>query len=165
MHIATGDTFWAMLQARVALTPDRTMLIDEHGRTVTWVEFSRWVERVAAGLTELGIGRGSAVSWQLPTRMETIVLSMALARLGAVQNPIIHLYRQREVASLLRATQAELFVTPGVWRGFDYAAMAAAIIVLMSGGAVSIMVGIWCLLVLNDPKVKIGFVYKSEGQA
>jgi acyl-CoA synthetase (AMP-forming)/AMP-acid ligase II len=128
MQPATGDTFWAMLQARVALTPDRTMLIDEHDRRLTWAEFSRWVERVAAGLSGLGIGRGSAVSWQLPTRMETIVLSMALARLGAVQNPIIHLYRQREVASLLRATKAEWFVMPGIWRGFDYSAMAAAIL-------------------------------------
>ena len=52
------------------------------------------------------------------------MLSMALSRLGAVQNPIIHLYREREVASLLRTTGATWFVIPGVWRGFDYAAMA-----------------------------------------
>ena len=43
-------------------------------------------------------------------------------------------------------------------------AMASAIIVLLSGGAISIMIGIWCILILNDPKVKIGFTYKSEGQ-
>jgi cyclohexanecarboxylate-CoA ligase len=64
------------------------------------------------------------VSWQLPTRIETVVLSMALSRLGAIQNPIIHLYREREVASLLRTTGASWFAHPGTWNRFDYGAMA-----------------------------------------
>jgi acyl-coenzyme A synthetase/AMP-(fatty) acid ligase len=49
---------------------------------------------------------------------------LALARLGAVQNPIIHIYREREVGFALRQTRARLFLTPGEWRGFDYTAMA-----------------------------------------
>jgi cyclohexanecarboxylate-CoA ligase len=72
----------------------------------------------------MGIGPGSVVSWQLPSRIETIVLSMALARLGAVQNPIIHIYRQREVAFALRQTGSEFFFVPGVWKDVDYVAMA-----------------------------------------
>ena len=48
---------------------------------------------------------------------------MALARLGAVQNPILHLYRSKEVGFALRATSAELVLVPGEWKGFDYAAM------------------------------------------
>jgi acyl-CoA synthetase (AMP-forming)/AMP-acid ligase II len=103
------------------------MLADEHGRSVTYAEFLAWAERVAAGLHGLGVGAGAVVSWQLPTRMESVVLAMALSRLGAVQNPIIHLYREREVASLLRTTRAQWFVVPGVWRQFDYEAMARAI--------------------------------------
>ena len=72
----------------------------------------------------MGVGPSTAVSWQLPTRIETIVLSMALARLGVVQNPIIHIYREREVAFALAQTGAEFFFVPGVWKGFDYVAMA-----------------------------------------
>src|SRR5262249_3924865 len=53
--------------------------------------------------------------------------SMALARLGAVQNPIIHIYREREVRYVLRDSGASLFLVPGEWRGFDYTAMAKAI--------------------------------------
>ena len=56
-----------------------------------------------------------------------MVLSVALARLGAVQNPIIHIYRQKEVGFALRKTEAELVCVPGTWRGFDYEAMVREI--------------------------------------
>ncbi|MGE0509751.1 MAG: class I adenylate-forming enzyme family protein [Acidimicrobiia bacterium] len=127
MGPVTGSTLWEMTERRAAATPDDLMLADEHGRRITFAAFVEWAERVAAGLHGLGIGEGTVVSWQLPTRIETTVLSMALSRLGAVQNPIIHLYREREVASLLRTTGAAWFVVPGVWKGFDYEAMAESI--------------------------------------
>ncbi len=116
-----------MLVDRTALDPDAMMLADEHGRRLSWSEFTIWAERVAAGLHAQGVGPGTVVSWQLPTRIETVVLSMALSRLGATQNPIIHLYREREVASLLRTTGATWFVHPGIWNRFDYGTMATAI--------------------------------------
>jgi acyl-coenzyme A synthetase/AMP-(fatty) acid ligase len=100
------------------------MLIDESDRTVTFGQFAAGAESVAAGLFDMGIGPGSVVSWQLPSRIETILLSMALARLGAVQNPIIHIYREREVAFALRQTGATFFFVPGVWKDVDYVAMA-----------------------------------------
>ena len=117
-------TFWELVRRRADLTPDAPMLYDEGGRTVTFGEFADRAERVAAGLHKLGVGPGTPVSWQLPTRIETVIISMALARLGAVQNPIIHIYREREVGFALRQTGAKLFIIPGVWRGFDYATMA-----------------------------------------
>ena len=40
------------------------------------------------------------------------MLSIALSRLGAVQNPIIHLYREREVGFALRQTGSVLFCIP-----------------------------------------------------
>jgi len=96
------------------------MLLDEADRTLTFSEFRDRAERVAAGLAERGIGEGTPVSWQLPTRIDTVVLSAALCRLGAVQNPIIHLYREREVGFALRQTEPRLFFVPGPFRGFDY---------------------------------------------
>jgi cyclohexanecarboxylate-CoA ligase len=123
----TGSTFWEMLEHRVIATPHGLALADEHRRRVTWTELKDWSERVAAGLTDVGIGPDDVVSWQLPTRVETIVVSLALSRLGVVQNPIIHLYRAREVASLLRNTGATWFIQPGTWRGFDYESMAETI--------------------------------------
>ncbi|MHB1486094.1 MAG: AMP-binding protein [Acidimicrobiales bacterium] len=124
-EIITGArTMWELIDRRAEASPDRVMLINEAGRSLTFSQFRDRAERVAAGLRELGVGESMPVSWQLPTRIDTVVLSAALCRLGAVQNPIIHLYREREVAFALAQTGACLFVIPGSWRGLDYAAMA-----------------------------------------
>ena len=80
--------------------PHQASALDEgdlDGETLTCAQFRDRAERVAAGLHTMGVTAGSVVSWQLPTRIETVVLSMALARPGAVPNPIIHLYLEREV--------------------------------------------------------------------
>ncbi len=120
-------SMWELVERRAAATPDRRMLLDEADRVVTFAGFRDRCERVAAGLHALGIGPGTPVSWQLPSRIETVVLSMALARLGAVQNPILHIYREREVSFALRQTAAEHVFVPGSWKGFDYEAMVGLI--------------------------------------
>ncbi len=134
--VAVGSTLWEMLVNRVALTPDNLAFADDHDRSFTWSEILSWTERTAAGFMALGIDNTTVVSWQLPTRVETVITSMALARLGVTQNPIIHLYRANEVGSLLRTTKARFFVVPGVWNGFDYAAMAAGIQTTNNGFAI-----------------------------
>lgn len=111
--ITDARTLWELLEQRANRDGERVMLVDEQERSVTFAGFRDRALRVAAGLRDLGIGEGTPVSWQLPSRIDTIVLSMALSRLGAVQSPIIHLYRDREVGFALRQTGAELFLTPG----------------------------------------------------
>ncbi len=124
-EILTGaTTMWELVDRRARASTDHPMLIAADGETLTFGQFRDRAERVAAGLHQLGIESGSIVSWQLPTRIETVLLSIALTRLGAVQNPIIHLYREREVGFALRQTGATLFVHPGTWRDTDYGALA-----------------------------------------
>ncbi|MHB8219586.1 MAG: class I adenylate-forming enzyme family protein [Acidimicrobiales bacterium] len=115
---------WELVERRAQATPDHPMLIDASDRMLTFGQFRDQVVAVAAGLHSRGVGSGSVVSWQLPTRIETVVLSMALSRLDAVQNPIIHLYREREIAFALRQTGSELFIIPGEWRGTNYLELA-----------------------------------------
>jgi cyclohexanecarboxylate-CoA ligase len=124
-EILTGArTMWELVDRRAQASPGHPMLIAADGEAVTFGQFRDRVERVAAGLHALGVTTGSVVSWQLPTQIDTVVLSIALARLGAVQNPIIHLYREREVGFALRQTGAELFVIRAAWRDTDFAAIA-----------------------------------------
>jgi cyclohexanecarboxylate-CoA ligase len=113
------------------------MLLDERDRRVTFAECLAWSERVAAGLAALGVGAGTPFTWQLPTRIESVVLSLALSRLGAVQNPILPIYREREVGAVLRQTGARWLAVPGVFRGFDHAALAKT---LQRGGAFETLV-------------------------
>ena len=79
------------------------------------------------------------MAWQLPTRIESIVLSFALARLGTTQVPIIPIYREREVGSVLQQAGVKFFAVPGVWRNFDYEAMARGL-QEASGGAFETLV-------------------------
>jgi acyl-CoA synthetase (AMP-forming)/AMP-acid ligase II len=115
------------MAARAELSPERVLVGDDRGRSLSAAGWRDEAERVAAGLAELGVGEGTVVSWQLPTSLEALVLTMALARLGAVQNPIIPILRRREVGFIVAQARTALLITPGVWRGFDYAAMAADI--------------------------------------
>jgi cyclohexanecarboxylate-CoA ligase len=77
-EILTGArTLWELVDRRADASPDHAMLIAADGETVTFSEFRARAERVAAGLQAMGVTDGSVVSWQLPTGIDTIVLSMA----------------------------------------------------------------------------------------
>ncbi|MFJ9827127.1 class I adenylate-forming enzyme family protein [Streptomyces sp. NPDC101160] len=121
--LGASRTLWELVERRAALTPGRPVLL-QGDRTLTFGELRDRAERVAAGLYGMGVRPGTVVAWQLPTRIETAVLSFALARLGAVQTPVIPFYRDKEVGFALRESGAEFFAVPGVWRGFDHTAMA-----------------------------------------
>ncbi|MFF5498222.1 class I adenylate-forming enzyme family protein [Streptomyces aquilus] len=121
--LSSARTLWELVERRARLTPERPVLLQDD-RTLTFGELRARAERVAAGLYGMGVRPGTVVAWQLPTRIETALLSFALGRLGAVQSPVIPFYRDREVGFALRASEAEYFAVPGEWRGFDYPAMA-----------------------------------------
>lgn len=123
-----ASTLWGLLSRRARHSPELLALADERSRRLTFAQLLDEAEAAAAGLQELGVGEGTRVAWQLPTCVDAVVLSLALCRLGAVQIPIISLYREREVSHLLEATSAELFFIQRIWRGFDYEAMARSII-------------------------------------
>lgn len=121
---ARMHTLWDLVEYRARASAGRPMFFEEDGRSVTFDEVRDEAVRAAAGFRGLGIGAGTRVVWQLPTRIETVVASLALARLGAVQTPVLHLHREREVGFILAESAAEFVLVPGVWRGFDYGAMA-----------------------------------------
>jgi acyl-CoA synthetase (AMP-forming)/AMP-acid ligase II len=118
-----AGSVWELIERRAATTPERVMLIDGE-RTTTFVQYRELVERAASGLHSLGVGADDHVSWQLPTWTESAVLVGALCRLGAIQNPMLPIYRAREVSFIARQTRCKLLITPSVWNNFGYAALA-----------------------------------------
>ncbi|MFF5025713.1 class I adenylate-forming enzyme family protein [Streptomyces collinus] len=121
--LSASRTLWELVDRRARLTPALPVLLQDE-RRLTFGGLRSRAERVAAGLYGMGVRPGTVVAWQLPTRIETAVLSFALARLGAVQSPVIPFYRDREVGFALRESRAEFFAVPGVWRGHDHTEMA-----------------------------------------
>ncbi|MCW2621765.1 MAG: AMP-binding enzyme family protein [Frankiales bacterium] len=115
---------WPLVETRAARTPDAPFLVDEDQQPVTFAQFRNLVDDVAARLRLAGVSAGSRVSWQLPTSVDSIAVMAALARLGAVQNPVITALRQRDLDVICAEFGSELLLVPESFRGFDHAAMA-----------------------------------------
>lgn len=116
------------LDDAVAATPDRDAIVayrvtdDAHTR-LSYRELNQRVTRMAAGLAALGIEAGDVVACQLPNWWQTTALHLACMRIGAILNPLMPIFRERELRFMLHHNEAKLLVIPKVFRGFDYEAM------------------------------------------
>src|SRR5580704_16407649 len=116
-------TYWSLVAQRAAEQPDALLVADDLGNQLTAAAFRDRSEQVARRLAGLGVAPGDRVSWMLPSNVSTFVLMAALTRLGAVQNPIVTIYGERDVESITRQISPKLLVTPGTYRGVDITAM------------------------------------------
>src|ERR1700761_4169627 len=124
---AVANGIWQLARTRAERTPDRVLVTDEHERVLTFGQLRQQAESVAGGLYELGLRPGDVTAWQLPSRIDTVVLFMALARLATIQNPLISMLRESEVEFICAQTRTRLLVVPSVFRGYDHLAMARSI--------------------------------------
>lgn len=113
----------ALLEERRREIPGRLFLIDGADR-LTFAEFADRAQRVAAGLLELGIAPGDVVSWQLPSWWEAAAVAVAVDWIGAISNPIIPIYREREVSFIAAQAGTRALIVPGTFRNFDYRELA-----------------------------------------
>lgn len=118
---------WELVHERAARTPEVLCAVDEAGRTLTFGELAARAEDAAGAFAERGVGVGDGVCWQLPTWIESLVVTAALSRLGAVQVPLLPILRARELTVALAQVRPRLVLCPGTWRGFDHAAMWRAL--------------------------------------
>lgn len=93
-------------------------------RDFTWAELDRMANRVAVGLTRLGVERDDVVSCQLPNSWQFVATYLGCARIGAVFNPVMPIFREHELTFMLRHGEAKVLVVPKVFRNFDHEAMA-----------------------------------------
>jgi fatty-acyl-CoA synthase len=77
----------------------------------TFAEFDEVVDRVAVGLTRLGVGHGTRVAVLARNSHGFAALRFALARLGAVLVPINFMLKAEEVAYILKHAQARVLAT------------------------------------------------------
>ena len=120
-------TYWELVARAATEQPDHVLLADDHGRSLTAAQLAAAAEGFAATLHARGVGTGTVVSWQLPSVLETMVVLCALARLGATQNPIVPIMREREVRFITQQVQTELFLVPETWAGFGFGDLARTV--------------------------------------
>ena len=116
------------LDEGAAKHPTQLAVVDHNSMTgretrLTYRELQERVDRMAVGLAKLGVERGDVVAFQLPNWWQFTALYLACVRIGAVANPLMPIFRQRELKFMLGFNEAKLIVVPRRFRGFDYAAM------------------------------------------
>ncbi len=117
-----GVGFADLFRATCDRLSDRPALIDGAER----LSFRQWLrhsDALARALGDLGIGRGDVVAFQLPNWWEAAALFTASASIGAVANPILPIFRERELEFVLRQSEARVLFVPESFRGVDYPAM------------------------------------------
>ena len=106
--------------------PEHAYVSDGHG-AYTYGAFRDAAWQLSAALLELGAQPGDRIAVQLSNWNEFFLVYAANARVGIVTIPVVPVYREKEVGHILANSGAVGFVTSGVFRGFDHAAMATAI--------------------------------------
>ncbi|MCF2521842.1 cyclohexanecarboxylate-CoA ligase [Bradyrhizobium sp. G127] len=116
------------LDACVAACPDKLALtaVSLESGTVTrftYREMAAMADRIAIGLSRLGVGRDDVVSMQLPNWWQFTLTYLACSRIGAVLNPLMHIFRERELSFMLKHGKSKIVIVPKLFRGFDHEQM------------------------------------------
>lgn len=127
------ETILNHFQRALRNSPEKTAVIAyRDGQTdalrLTYRDLHDRVDRVARGLVQLGVGKGDVVTYQLPNWWEFFVLVIACARIGAVSNPVMPIFRQHELNFMLNFGESKVFIVPKSYRGFDYEGMARSML-------------------------------------
>lgn len=135
LEAATRAGFWRdktvndYFAAALAEKPDSlalsSIVVSAGKRTdLTWAELDRAANRAAVGLHRLGVRRNDVVTCQVPNSWQFAVTYLGCARIGAVFNPVMPIFREHELLFMLRHGEAKVFVVPKIFRNFDHEAMA-----------------------------------------
>jgi cyclohexanecarboxylate-CoA ligase len=94
---------------------------------LTWGALKNESDGISSALLRLGVLEGEPVAFQLPNRLEFVTIALGTLRAGAVCEPLMPIFRERELSFMLRESGARVLFVPNEFRGRDYAAMAAAL--------------------------------------
>src|SRR5690242_2360932 len=104
--------------------PDKTAIISyldgSLDRTISYRELSALVDRLAAGLLELGVRRQDVVAIHLPNLWMLSPVYLACARIGAVPAPVMPALGARELRHVLTNSAAKVCLVQDSFEGVNY---------------------------------------------
>ncbi len=121
-----------MLDKWVATQPDAIAITGFNSmrgcrESLSFRQLDLFSKRIALGLVHYGIGKGDMVSFQLPNWWEFVALHLACVRIGAITNPVMPIFRERELSFMLAFAESKAIFVPREYRGFDHPAMIAGL--------------------------------------
>ena len=122
-------TLSGRLAQAASRAPTRPAVVDRDGDNVhSYAELGRDVTMVAAWLEARGVGPGDVVSIQLPNWYEFVVLAVATQRVGGVINPLLPIYRRKELLHAFTVAESKVVCTPAHYRNYDHLHATRAVI-------------------------------------
>jgi cyclohexanecarboxylate-CoA ligase len=94
---------------------------------LTWGALENESTRIASALLRLAVREGEPVAFQLPNRLEFVTIALGTLRAGGVCEPLMPIFRERELEFMLRESAARVLFVPDTFRGRDHATMAEAL--------------------------------------
>ena len=91
---------------------------DDEGRaqSLTYLELGKRVNRLAGGLSQLGLGAGEAAGLYLPMGLDVVVALLACLKIGAVPVPVFGGFGPEALASRLQDSKAKVLLTADATR-------------------------------------------------
>jgi acetyl-CoA synthetase len=131
-------------------------------RAISYAELQREVSKAANALLELGITKGDRVVIYLPVIPETVVITLAVARIGAIHSLVFGGFSAEALRFRVEDTQAKLLVTTDG----QYRRGTAVPVKANADAAVEGENAIEHVLVINrtTPRAELGTVPMVEGR-
>lgn len=96
----TTTTLADLVPEAAARHPERELFVFDQHR-ITYGEFERWTGTIARDLVRRGVQPGDRVLVQLPNRLEALAVQVAAFRAGAVDVPVVPIYREHELRQIV----------------------------------------------------------------
>jgi fatty-acyl-CoA synthase len=123
-----GETIGECFDRTVARVPDSLAVVSRHqDARLSWSELSDQVDRAGRALLALGINVGERVGIWSPTRLEWLVIQLAVAKVGAILVNVNPAYRPPELAYVLRQSGTRVLLSASRFKASDYLESIAAV--------------------------------------
>lgn len=113
------------LNDKLHSAPDHAAVIayrtdTETETTLSYAELNNRADRIAGNLISLGVTKGQVVSFQLPNWWEFIAIHLACLKIGAISNPLMPIFRLRELEYMVEFAESRVLIVPRHFQKFDY---------------------------------------------
>lgn len=92
--------------------------------SLTYAELSSLVDNIAAGLRQFGVRHGDVVSFQIPNWWQFMAIHLACVRAGAISNPLMPIFRERELEFMVARSGSKVLIVPHSFHGFEHEDLA-----------------------------------------
>ena len=119
-----------LLAQHVAAQPEKVAVVDRkstHGgarQAYTYRDLDRDSTRIGLGLAAEGVGNGDVVAMQIPNWYEAMAIMLGCWKIGAIINPLMPIFRKRELRFMLELAETKILIVPAEFRGFDHWSLA-----------------------------------------